>query len=54
MRAADFLGHLAEGGFGGHIVLEINTRRCTSREERIADLAESLQFARQHFAIRTP
>jgi sugar phosphate isomerase/epimerase len=54
MRAAEFLGHLAERDFGGHIILEINTRRCPTREERIADLAESLAFARQHFAVRTP
>ncbi len=54
MHAAEFLAHLAERGFGGHIVLEINTRRCTSRAERTVDLTESLEFARQHFALRTP
>lgn len=54
MRADAFLAHLAERDFGGHIILEINTRRCSSREERIADLAESLAFAREHFAVRTP
>lgn len=53
MGASAFLAHLAEKGFDGHIVLEINTRRCSSREERIIDLAESLAFARQHFAVRT-
>lgn len=53
MGASSFLAHLAERGFDGHIVLEINTRRCSSREERIVDLAESLAFARQHFAVRT-
>ncbi|UUZ60786.1 sugar phosphate isomerase/epimerase family protein [Nocardioides sp. B-3] len=53
MGAAAFLGHIAEQAFDGHIVLEINTRRCSSREERIVDLAESLAFARQHFAVRT-
>lgn len=53
MGADAFLAHLAEQGFGGHIVLEINTRRCSSRDERIADLAESLAFAREHFAVRT-
>jgi sugar phosphate isomerase/epimerase len=53
MGASAFLAHLAEKGFDGHIVLEINTRRCSSREERIVDLAESLAFARQHFAVRT-
>ena len=54
MGAAAFLSHLAEREFGGHIVLEINTRKCTSRAERANDLTESLDFARQHFAIRTP
>ena len=52
MRAGEFLAHLAERDFGGHIILEINTRRCSTREEKIADLAESLAFARQHFAVR--
>lgn len=52
MRADAFLAHLAERDFDGHIVLEINTRRCSNRDERIADLAESLAFARQHFAVR--
>jgi sugar phosphate isomerase/epimerase len=49
--AATFLHHLAGSGFGGHIVLEINTRRCTSREERVRDLVESLEFAREHFVV---
>ncbi|MCL8023850.1 sugar phosphate isomerase/epimerase family protein [Nocardioides bruguierae] len=49
MRAAEFLRHIASTGFTGDIVLEINTRRCDSREEREADLAESLAFAREHF-----
>jgi sugar phosphate isomerase/epimerase len=52
MRADAFLVHLAERDFDGHIVLEINTRRCSNRDERVADLAESLAFARQHFAVR--
>ena len=52
MGADAFLAHLAERDFGGHIVLEINTRRCSTREERIADLTESLAFAREHFAVR--
>ena len=51
--AAAFLGHLAETGFGGEIVVEINTRRCSSREEREQDLRESLDFARDHFAVST-
>ena len=49
--AAPFLRHLAAAGFGGDIVLEINTRRCTTRAEREADLRESLEFARAHFGV---
>ncbi|SNS36525.1 sugar phosphate isomerase/epimerase family protein [Actinomadura mexicana] len=41
---------LAEGGFKGHIVLEVNTRRASSRIERMEDLAEALAFARLHLA----
>ncbi|HWJ66375.1 MAG TPA: sugar phosphate isomerase/epimerase [Nocardioides sp.] len=48
--AAAFLQHLARTGFAGEVVLEINTRRCTTREEREADLRESLEFAREHLA----
>ena len=54
MNAAAFLGHLAGVGFTGEIVVEINTRRCTSREEREADLRESLDFAREHFVVPAP
>ncbi|MBS41782.1 MAG: hypothetical protein CMH83_01150 [Nocardioides sp.] len=49
MGAAPFLQHLADTGFDGDIVLEINTRRCETREEREADLREALAFARDHF-----
>ncbi|WP_107774817.1 sugar phosphate isomerase/epimerase family protein [Nocardioides sediminis] len=51
MRAEEFLTHLAGRDFAGHIVLEINTRRCSTRAEREADLRESLEFAREHFAV---
>ncbi|MBB6398068.1 sugar phosphate isomerase/epimerase [Actinomadura coerulea] len=44
------LESLAEGGFKGHIVLEVNTRRASSRIERMEDLAEALAFARLHLA----
>jgi len=54
MDAASFLRHLADSGFGGEIVVEINTRRCSSKEERERDLQESLDFAREHFAVTTP
>jgi sugar phosphate isomerase/epimerase len=54
MEAASFLRHLATTGFDGEIVVEINTRKCGSREEREDDLRESLDFAREHFAVTAP
>ena len=54
MRAGPFLNYLARTGFDGDVVLEINTRRCESTQEREADLAESLAFARQHFVVPAP
>jgi sugar phosphate isomerase/epimerase len=52
--AAAFLRHLAATGFDGEIIVEINTRKCGSRDEREDDLRESLEFAREHFAVTTP
>jgi sugar phosphate isomerase/epimerase len=51
MNADGFLRHLAVSGFAGNVVLEINTRRCTTNAERERDLVESLEFAREHFAV---
>ncbi len=51
MKAAEFLHHLNGVGFAGHVVLEINTRRCADRVEREADLRASLEFAREHLAV---
>lgn len=48
MGAAAFLQHLAARDFAGHVVLEINTRRCSTVAEREADLREALEFARTH------
>ena len=53
MKAGPFLGHLARTGYDGHIVLEINTRKSSTREEREQDLLESLEFAREHFVVPT-
>ncbi|MCD6638320.1 MAG: sugar phosphate isomerase/epimerase [Nocardioides sp.] len=50
MGADRFLQHLVATGFTGHVVLEINTRRCNTREEREADLREALEFARAHLS----
>jgi sugar phosphate isomerase/epimerase len=46
----ELLEHLAHVEFGGHIVVEINTRKAADRKGRELDLAESLAFARLHFA----
>ncbi|QZY29439.1 sugar phosphate isomerase/epimerase family protein [Nocardioides coralli] len=51
MRAAEFLTHVADSGFSGDVVVEINTRKATTREQRETDLRESLEFAREHFAV---
>ena len=37
---------LADDGFDGLVVVEINTRKCLDRAEREADLAEALAFTR--------
>jgi sugar phosphate isomerase/epimerase len=39
---------LATSRFDGTVVLEVSTRRCRTRDERAALLAESLLFARLH------
>jgi sugar phosphate isomerase/epimerase len=52
MNADGFLRHLTDVGFAGHVILEINTRKAASREERLADLAESLRFAREHLGAQ--
>ncbi len=51
MGAGPFLRYLTKVGFAGEIIVEINTRRCSSREEREVDLRESLEFAREHLAV---
>ncbi|GHE38842.1 hypothetical protein GCM10017673_46520 [Streptosporangium violaceochromogenes] len=47
---ASILERLAAGGYGGLVVLEINTRKAAGRTERIDDLSEALAFARLHLA----
>jgi sugar phosphate isomerase/epimerase len=47
----EVLGHLAETGFDGTVVVEVNTRRCRTRADREVDLAEALAFARLNLAV---
>ena len=51
---APLLHKLAADSYSGTVVLEVNTRRAATREERLADLAESLAFTRQHLAPAQP
>jgi sugar phosphate isomerase/epimerase len=44
------LARLAADAYSGSVVLEVNTRRAISREARLADLAEALEFTRTHLA----
>ncbi len=51
---AEVLRMLADHDFDGAIVAEINTRACgTDDDARIAQLRETVQFAREHTAART-
>jgi sugar phosphate isomerase/epimerase len=47
---AELLRDLTATGYRGSVVIEVNTRRATSRDARLADLADSLAFARDHLA----
>jgi sugar phosphate isomerase/epimerase len=48
---APLLEKLAADGYPGMVVLEVNTRRALTREARIGDLAEALDFTRRHLAV---
>jgi sugar phosphate isomerase/epimerase len=50
---AELLHRLSATGYSGVVVLEVNTRRALTREEREADLAESLAFTRKHLGSLT-
>ena len=45
---AALLQSLAQRGYEGDVVVEINTRRCVNRAAREADLEEALSFTRAH------
>jgi sugar phosphate isomerase/epimerase len=51
---AALLTRLASEGYSRTVVLEVNTRRAATREERQGDLAESLEFTRKHLGQRDP
>ena len=47
----ELLSLLPPSGYPGAVVVEVKTNRAPTREDRMADLAESLAFARQHLAV---
>jgi sugar phosphate isomerase/epimerase len=47
---AELLRGIAGSGYRGMVVAEVNTRRAATRDDRIADLAQTLAFARKHLA----
>jgi sugar phosphate isomerase/epimerase len=47
---AELLERLAEQGYDGLVVVEVNTRKAESRADREADLAEALAFTRLNMA----
>ena len=52
---AELLASLGPRGYAGMVVLEVNTRRAETGEERRADLAEALDFTRRNLgAARRP
>lgn len=42
--------HLRDSGWGGHVVVEVSTRKAKGTGEREEWLAETLRFAREHLA----
>jgi sugar phosphate isomerase/epimerase len=50
----ELLDRLPALGYSGMVVVEISTRRALTEQERFADLAESLAFARRHLPATSP
>lgn len=48
---AEVLQQIRRQGFMGSVIAEVSTRGAASREERIADLRETLAFARTHLGV---
>jgi sugar phosphate isomerase/epimerase len=47
---AELLRGIAATGYRGMVVAEVNTRRAPTKDDRLADLTETLAFARTHLA----
>lgn len=51
---AEILHHLADRDYRGMVVVEVKTNRVAGRDDRLADLAEALDFARKHLGQSRP
>lgn len=51
---AELLARLGASGYGGMVVVEVNTRRAQTSDQRRADLKEALEFTRRHLASGAP
>jgi sugar phosphate isomerase/epimerase len=49
---AELLRRLVATDYQGIVVLEVSTRRAQTARQRLADLAESLAFARDHLGVK--
>ena len=49
--AWEVMGEVARAGFEGHVVLEVSTRRATSRHEREVLLGEALRNTQRALAV---
>ncbi len=45
---AEVLRQLRQQSFCGSVIAEVSTRGAASREDRVADLQQTLEFARTH------
>jgi sugar phosphate isomerase/epimerase len=48
---AELLSRLTATGYHGAVVVEVKTNRAATSADRLADLAESLAFARHHLSL---
>ena len=48
---AELLATLSATGYQGVVVVEVKTNRAPTTQDRVADLTESLAFARRHLAL---
>ena len=48
---AEVLNHMARTGFTGSVIAEVSTRKASGRQQRLDDLRQTLDFAREHLQL---